>query len=61
MTPTDPRTRHLIERLTALRLDAREAVLRTRLAIEATDRVLRQTRAVLGLPTITAEELERDE
>ena len=60
MAPTDPRTRDLIERLTALRLDAGEALLRTRLAIEATDRVIRQTRAVLALPAVTAEELERE-
>ena len=60
MTPTDPRTRDLIERLTVLQMDAREAVLRTRLAIEATDRVIRQTRAVLALPAVTAEELERE-
>jgi hypothetical protein len=60
MAPTDPRTRDLVERLTALRMDAQQALLQTRLAIAATDQILRQTRAVLALPTITADELDRD-
>ena len=58
MVPNDPRTCALIDRLTAMRMDTRQAILQTRLAIEATDRVLRQTRAVLALPAVTAEELE---
>ena len=58
--PTDPHTCHLIDRLSALQKDAWEAVQKTRMAIESTDRMLRQTRTILGLPATTAEELERE-
>jgi hypothetical protein len=44
----DPRTRALIDRLTALRATTRQAILKTRLAIEASDKLLRASHALLA-------------
>ena len=56
MLPTDPRTLDLLDRLTALRADAAVSIRDARLAIEATDAVLRSSRAALArrpLPPVT--------
>jgi hypothetical protein len=44
----DPLTLNLIDRLMALRIEARQILLETRLAIEAGNRILRESRALLA-------------
>jgi hypothetical protein len=46
--PADPRTLDLIERLAAIRMGTRQALLVTRLAIEATEATLRASQTLLA-------------
>jgi hypothetical protein len=59
MHPTDPRTRALLDRLVNLRMQAQEALVQTHLALAATDQTLRSARALLALPSVTADQLDR--
>jgi hypothetical protein len=61
MTPvtTDPQTLALLDRLDALRMKAEESLAQTALTLATAGQTLLSARALLAVPLVTAEGLDR--
>ena len=59
MLPTDARLRAQFDRLAALQREADGLLLQTALALSASGRTLQSARALLALPLVRADELDR--
>lgn len=57
---TDPQTLALLDRLAALAAETSVTIMRARLAIAATDQVLRSARHSLAFPPVRADQVGRD-